>query len=130
MNEATQSPRDKAIAIFRELVGDRANQLSDAVSEAQRIARTALAEDFDAQTAEDIAFHMTDWNSDAAFITAFLLFPDRFTAEEIRQGILDFLIHAPNHLAAAAKQHDCPIQDTFEVGALNGWPEDNETERA
>jgi len=68
---------------------------------------------------------MTDWNSDAAFITAFLLFPERFTAEEIRRGILDFLIHAPNHLAAAAKQHDYPIQDTFEVGALDGWPEDN-----
>ena len=127
MNEAVSSPRDKAVAIFHEFVAGRAHHLSDNVCEAQSVARTALAEEFDDKTAEDIAFHMTDWNSDAAFITAFLLFPERFTAEEIRQGILDFLIHAPNHLAAAAKLHDCPIQDTFEVGALDGWSEDSET---
>jgi hypothetical protein len=41
------------------------------------------------------------------FIAALLLFPERFTAEEIRSGILDFLIHAPDHLTAAAKLHTC-----------------------
>ena len=115
MSDQGGHPRDKAIAIFRELVAERADQF-ELNSEPQR----ALEGTFDKETAQDIAFHMTDWAGDAAFITALLLFPERFTPEEIRHGIMDFLVHAPNHLAAAAKQHDFPIQDVFEVGALDG----------
>ena len=114
-----QSPRDKAIAIFRELVGERADMFRTC-PEVKRRAETALGECFDEGTAYDIIFHMTDWSSDAAFVAALLLFPERFTDEEIRKGILDFLVHAPNHVAAAAKLHDFPIQDIFEVGALEG----------
>ncbi|MEZ0254743.1 MAG: hypothetical protein ACAI37_05665 [Chthoniobacter sp.] len=128
MNEAEPSARDKAIAIFRNLVGERAGQLSVSIPDAQRIAQAALADGFDDTTAHDIAFHMTDWNYDAAFVAAFLLFSERFTAEEIRQGIDGVLVHAPHYLAAAAKQHGYPIQDTFELGALDGWPEDDEPE--
>jgi hypothetical protein len=116
MNEAEH----KAIAIFHELVGQRAQQLSVAIPDAQRVAKAALANDFHDATSSDIAFHMTDWNSDAAFVVALLLFPERFTAEEIRDGIGGFLAHAPNHLAAAAKLYGYPIQDTFDVGALDG----------
>lgn len=128
MNNTNPSAHDKAIAIFRELVGDRAEQLSIPIPDAQQAAQAALVGDFDDKTAFDIAFHMTDWNSDAAFITALLLFPKRFTPEEIREGIGDFLVHAPSHLAAAAKQYGYPIQDTFGVSALDGWREDDEPE--
>lgn len=63
---------------------------------------------------------MTDWNYDAAFITALLLFPERFSPEEIGEGIRAFLVHAPNHLAAAAKQFGYPVEDIFQVGAVEG----------
>jgi hypothetical protein len=49
----------------------------------------------------DIAFHMADWNSNAAFVVAVHLFPERFTPEEIEAGIGMFLTHAPNHIRAA-----------------------------
>jgi hypothetical protein len=135
VSQSEPSYREKALAIFRELAGERVHQLSVPVPEAQRVMREALADNggnelIGAERAADIAFHMTDWNYDAAFITAFLLFPERFTADEIRGGIEAFLGHAPNHLAAAAKLHDYPIEDIFEVGALDGWPKDDEPDSA
>jgi hypothetical protein len=120
--------QEKAIAIFRELVGERAEQFAVAVPAAQQIVQEALRSEFEPETAADIAFHLTDWNSDAAFIAALLLYPERFTAEEICSGIEDFLIHAPDHLAAAAKQRGYPIQDIFGVGALDGASDEDEPE--
>ena len=112
--------RERTTAIFRELIAERTDELSVAIPKAQDVARKALRTVFDKQTSFDIAFHLTDWNSDAAFIVAFILFPERFTPKEIRAGVTAFLCHAPNHVAAAAKQFGFPIQDTFDVGALDG----------
>ncbi len=78
---------------------------------------------FSLEQAYDIGFHLTDWNSDAAFLVALILFPERFDAEEIAEGVEGFLIHAPNHVAAAAKLFGYPIEDIFGVDALSG---DNE----
>ncbi len=66
--------------------------------------------------AYDIAFHLSDWSSDAAFIVAVHLYPERFTPEEIREGVEAIIIHAPNHLAAAAALGSHPVEDIFEVG--------------
>jgi len=66
--------------------------------------------------AQEIAFHLSDWNAEAAFLVALHLFPEKFTPEEILEGINDLLIHAPNHLAAAAALADCPGDDIFNVG--------------
>lgn len=68
----------------------------------------ALSEQYGTTKAADIAFHMADWNSDAAFVTALHLFPERFTAAEIEAGISLFLTHAPNHIRAA-----CDLTDTY-----------------
>jgi hypothetical protein len=46
---------------------------------------------------------MLDWNGEAAFIVALLLYPERFSSDEIEAGITGFLIHAPNHIPAALK---------------------------
>lgn len=122
--------RAKAVSILREMVGERAEQFEVSIASAQRYVREALGSEFPPRTASEIAFHMTDWNSDAAFIAALILYPERFTSAEIRSGILNFLIHAPNHLAAAAKLHGYPVDDIFEVGALDGPGESNEPEIA
>jgi hypothetical protein len=63
----------------------------------------AFAEDYGDVIAADVGFHMADWNSDAAFIVAIHLFPERFTKEEIAAGVGMFLTHAPNHIRAACK---------------------------
>lgn len=83
----------------------------------------AILPRFSFEEAYDIGFHLADWNSNAAFLVALLLFPERFDAEEIAEGVEGFLIHAPNHVAAAAKLFGYPIEDIFGVDALSG---DNE----
>ena len=52
---------------------------------------------------DGIGFHLVDWNSDAAFIVALLLFPEEFTPEEICEGVELFLVHAPAHCIEAAR---------------------------
>ena len=84
-----------------------------------RITR-ALAAEVDEETAREIAFHLTDWSDELAFLDALRRAPETFTVEEIRSGVTAFLIHAPNHIAAAAKLAGWPIDDIFEVGALDG----------
>jgi hypothetical protein len=73
----------------------------------------ALAPVFGDRTARDVAFHLTDWNSNAAFLVALLLSPESFTAEEIRGEVQAFLVHAPNHVAAAAKLGGWPVEDVW-----------------
>jgi hypothetical protein len=108
---------NKVQDIFREWVGTRAANLDASLPEAREIITKALAVEHGDEVANDIAFHLTDWNSDAAFIVAALMFPERFT----REGVLDFLVHAPNHVAAAAKLANSPVTDVFKVGAVDGF---------
>jgi hypothetical protein len=68
------------------------------------------------EKAYDLAFHLSDWSSNAAFIVAVHLWPERFTAEEIREGVEAMIIHAPNHLAAAGSLGGYPVKDIFELG--------------
>ena len=121
MSEAHHSVSEKVITIFRELVGDRAEWLRgdkrafDAASALKR----ALAANGEPKIAAEVAFHLTDWNWDAAFLVAVHLFPERFTPDELATGVDMVLIHAPNHLAAAAKLGGHPADDIFGVGALD-----------
>jgi hypothetical protein len=73
-----------------------------------------------AQSAYDLAFHLSDWRADAAFLLALHLAPDRFSPEEVKEGVTQFLVHAPNHVAAAAKLSGWPVEDVFGIGALKG----------
>jgi hypothetical protein len=116
----------KVSAIFQELVGERAQQLKVAVPTAQKVIAHALAAEGEQpdKVAHDIAFHLTDWNTDVGFIVAVLLYPERFTAEEIQSGVEKFIVHAPNHIAAAAKLSGYPVADIFEIGALDGETDD------
>jgi hypothetical protein len=76
--------------------------------------------DLPAQHAYDLAFHLSDWRADAAFLLALHLAPDRFSPEEVKEGVTQFLVHAPNHVAAAAKLGGWPVEDVFGIGALDG----------
>jgi hypothetical protein len=116
----TDPLHSKLDALFNELVGARASSLSADIPHDAVAAINAALRDLPAETAADLAFHMTDWNRDAAFVVALLLFPDRFTPEEVREGLRGFLIHAPNHVVAAAKLGGWPVADIFEIGALDG----------
>ena len=86
-----------------------------------RIEQTALAEaELDAEAARDAAFHMTDWLHDLSAYVAFCRNPDSYTTQEVDKLLIAFLVHAPNHLAAAAKLYaDFPVSDIFNVGAIS-----------
>ena len=126
MSKTKLPAKEQVMAIFREIVGERAVQLAatTAIPDAQAIITKALRGKHGEEIAHDIAFHLTDWQSDAAFIVAMLLFPERFTRAQIREGVLSFAIHAPNHVAAAAKLCDFPVRDIFEIGVLDATEHD------
>jgi len=105
----------KAKAILAEAFPERVDRLDPDRHAADTMAaiQSALSNEVDAEKAGDIAFHMADWNSDAAFILALHLFPERFTKEEIEDGVRDFLVHVPNHIAEAAQLFGFPVSDIF-----------------
>lgn len=120
MSNVHDTVQMKVEAIFRELAGDRTARLGEPGAEATRkTLASALSTNYAPETARDIAFHLVDWHSDAAFMMAVHLFPERFTPEELVAGADMLLIHAPNHLAAAAKLAGHPIQDVFGIGVLD-----------
>ena len=73
----------------------------------------ALTADLDELKADELAFHLVDWNSDAAFLVAFVLFPERFTPEELRAAVNMFLVHVPAHVLAAARLGGYEATDIF-----------------
>lgn len=120
-SDSNDSSSAKVTAIFRELVGERVARLDSASynhDSAAAIA-TALASPSEDQTAKDIAFNLTDWASDAAFIVAIQLFPERFTALEIADGVEAFLRHAPSHIVTAAVLSGQHPEDIFGVAQTN-----------
>src|SRR5262245_4117000 len=114
MAETVETYRRKVRTILAELAAERAPNLGR--NGAQNVIAAALAEELGPERAADVAFHLSDWGEDAAFLVAVHLFPERFTVDEIRDGVMALLIHAPNHVAAAAHLAGWPLRDVFEVG--------------
>ena len=112
------SARDKVTAIFRELAGEKSERLdaSRYLADVNSRITAALAEEREDESEilhhDQIGFHLVDWQADAAFIVALSLYPERFTDEEIRDGVLAFLLHAPSHVVEAARLAGHPC-DTF-----------------
>jgi hypothetical protein len=118
-NDAHDSVRRKVETIFTELAGERTRMLDGSTFPAG-IASTitaalsgADASEEQVLCADEIAFHLTDWNSDAAFIVALHLFPERFTPQEIEAAVDMFLVHVPAHVIAAARLAGHPTKDLF-----------------
>jgi hypothetical protein len=106
---------EKVQAIFRELCGDRARQIDGSVLSIRThdAIAAALAKQYGDEIAAKLGLHMSDWNSDAAFIVALHLFPERFTPEEIEAGVGMFLNHAPNHIAEACRLTGTLVWEDF-----------------
>ena len=104
MNDTIKSVHAKVSAIFVELAGERAKRLDgSSIAEPAMSAISAACAGAYGDKANDLGFHMADWNSDAAFIVALHLFPERFTAEEVAAGVDSFLMHAPSHIREACR---------------------------
>jgi hypothetical protein len=119
MADYTSSFRVKVEAIFRELAGNRAvtldaTRLPESITATIKAALVAKdAGEAEILHSEKIAFNLTDWSAEAGFLVALHLFPERFTPDEIRDGVEAFLIHAPHHVIAAARLAGHPTDDIF-----------------
>ena len=75
--------------------------------------------ELDSQIARDIAFHMTDWTTDLEELVEFYEKPDEFSGNQL-DFLFSFLVHVPNHLAAASKLlTGITITDVFGVGVID-----------
>lgn len=117
-SDAYETYRQKVAGLFAELAEGRSTpfNVSRIAHDADGVIESALSSEFSTSVAHDIAFHLSDWGHDAAFLMAVHLFPERFTTEEIQKGVQQFLIHAPNHIAAAAHLAGWPVRDVFKLG--------------
>jgi len=85
----------------------------------QRVKASALKRGLSNQEARDSGFHMVDWLDDFEAFHSFCENPESVSDEELDKMLTNFLIHVPNHLAAAAKIYaDSPVSDIFGVGAV------------
>jgi hypothetical protein len=86
-----------------------------------RIAEVARREaELPDSVARDVAFHMTDWLDNLEAYSRFCADPGKLSDSEVSQLLIRFLIHVPNHLAAAGKLYtDLPVTDIFGVGATS-----------
>lgn len=108
---SAESVKEKVVALFRRLVGEKAAILRATHYPAgiNSLITQALAEDCQSQdedtVIDSVGFHLVDWQTDAAFLVALHLFPDEFTPDEIREGVRDFFAHVPAHVITAAKAY-------------------------
>lgn len=119
MTEPYDSVRQKVESIFVELTGERAKTLNGSTfpaAIASAISAALSSKDSGEKEIlhkDEIAFHLTDWSSDAAFLIALHLFPERFTPDEIQAGVDLFLVHVPSHVIAAARLSGNSTEDIF-----------------
>ena len=112
------SLHDKVKCIFGEFAGERAKNLDASkfpasITSTITAALSAEPSDENILHNDQIAFHLTDWSNDAAFLVALHLFPERFSQEEIQEGVTSFLVHVPHHVIAAARLGGYSTEDIF-----------------
>jgi hypothetical protein len=119
MSEIPKSPVEiKTQRIFREAFGERAQFLqfsSDHTGEVASTVKDACKRAWGGKRAAEIGFHASDWAEDAAFLVALHLFPERFTAKEIRDGIESLACHIPYHVAGIADALNYPSAPPWDM---------------
>jgi hypothetical protein len=69
---------------------------------------------------DDVAFHMTDWLDDLDAYSRFCADPNSLSDAEAGEMLTRFLVHVPNHLAAAGKLYTgMSVTDIFQIGAVS-----------
>jgi len=77
-------------------------------------------DDYEQLQRRDIAFHMTDWLDDLRRLIGLYETPDKYDSAQVVKIVSAFLVHVPNHVAAASKlMLNIPVTDIFQVGATS-----------
>jgi hypothetical protein len=92
----------------------------DAQAVRTRITEVARRDRAFSQSADEVAFHMSDWLDDLEAYCRFCAEPGKMSDVEVSRVLTDFLLHVPNHVAAASKLYaGVPVTDIFGVGATS-----------
>jgi hypothetical protein len=112
----------KAERLLKRAFGDRAKRLGWGTPGLVAMAaiETAFKRDLGLKDAHELAFHMSDWGRDAAKLLLLHLYPEKFSKLEIDEIVRGFVIHVPNHLAAACAVLNTPAQDVWGIIAKRG----------
>ena len=96
----------------------------DPIAVQARIREVALREaELPDSVAHDVAFHMTDWLEDLEAFSRFCANPSSLSDAEVSELLTDFLVHVPNHVAAAGKLYTgMPVTDVFQIGVTSKDP--------
>jgi hypothetical protein len=87
----------------------------------RKIESALLAHGENSFVANEVAFHMTDWLDDLNALVDLYSGRTRWTPARVDDVLGDFLVHVPNHIAAAGKVLcDFEVDDIFQVGAIAG----------
>ena len=85
-----------------------------------RIENYAKTRGLSEEAAMDVAFHIYDWLEDLERFIAYTKDSESFDDDQLDDMLRGFLIHAPNHIAAAAKLFTgYGVKDIFGVGVCN-----------
>lgn len=86
----------------------------------EAIQRALDPEQVPPEVAKDIAFHMTDWLSDHQAWNDFCRDPGSLDPAAVHRLLVNFLVHVPNHVAAAQKLLlGSAMKDVFGVGIFD-----------
>jgi hypothetical protein len=112
--ERFQAAQDSSRQKTSEVLGQARFRLSKrALLQRQRAARkaieAALRDKYGARDARDIAFHLSQWLEEAAFLVALQLDAKRFAKAEIEAGVTGVLANVLDHIWEAARVAGVPL---------------------
>ena len=106
--ERSRAARRSARAKTSEVLGPALSGLSESARLwRQRVARNAiqlaLGKSHGSSDAGEIAFHLSEWFEQAAFLVALQLDPKRFSRAEVEASVSDVLAYVLDHIREAAR---------------------------
>lgn len=106
--ERSRAARRSARAKTSEVLGPAFSGLSErSLRQRQRVARNAiqlaLGKSHGSSDASDIAFHLSQWFEEAAFLVALQLDPKRFSRAEVEASVSDVLANVLDPIWEAAR---------------------------
>ena len=112
--ERSRAARRSARAKTSEVLGPALSGLSErALHKRQRVARNAirlaLGKSHGSSDAGEIAFHLSEWFEQAAFLVALQLDPKRFSRAEVEASVSDVLAYVLDHIWEAARVAGYPL---------------------
>ena len=112
--ERSRAARRSARAKTSEVLGPGLWGLSESARlRRQRVARNAiqlaLGKSHGSSYAGEIAFHLSEWFEQAAFLVALQLDPKRFSRAEVEASVSDVLAYVLDHIWEAARVAGYPL---------------------